>query len=182
VSGLFNSWTSTPMAPDALGSDYWSVDVPGAAVGQPYKFVLPYAAKPGRLNDRMDPYATSLTPDGFGRMNAVIASTTVVYEGGTYSTPAWNEAVLYELHIPTFNSDPTLQAAGTFDSAMVRLPELAQLGVNAIEVMPLGPNRRTSTRPGTLPLPGKESPPCLCAQRQPERRADQQQGKLRQSV
>ena len=153
VSGEFNSWTSTPMAPDAPGSNYWSVDVPGAAVGQPYKFVLPYAATPGRLNDRMDPYATSLAPDGFGRMNAVIASTEVVYEGGAYSTPAWNEAVLYELHIPTFNSDPAQPPAGTFDSAMVRLPELAQLGVNAIEIMPLGQfpgNAGTGYNPGYI--------------------------------
>jgi 1,4-alpha-glucan branching enzyme len=153
VSGLFNGWTSTAMAPDAPGSNYWSVDVPGAVVGDPYKFVLPYAADPGRNAYRMDPYATSLAPDGFGRMNAIVTSADAVYEGGSYSTPSWNEAVLYELHIPTFNSDPTLPPAGTFDTAMVRLPELTQLGVNAIEIMPLGQfpgNAGTGYNPGYI--------------------------------
>jgi 1,4-alpha-glucan branching enzyme len=138
VTGAFNGWTATPMAPDAPGCNYWSVDIPGAAIGQPYKFVLPYAAKPGRVNNRMDPYASSLAPDGFGGMNAVIASNTVPYDGGAHSTPKWNEAVLYELHIPTFNSDPVVPANGSFDSAMIRLPNLVQLGINAIEIMPLG--------------------------------------------
>jgi 1,4-alpha-glucan branching enzyme len=153
VAGDFNAWTPTPMAPDAPGSNYWSVDIPGAAVGQAYKFALPYAAKPERNAYRMDPYATSLAPDGTGGMNAVVASTAVAYEGGSYQTPAWNETVLYELHIPTFNAAPSPAAAGTFDTAMVRLPELAQLGVNAIEIMPLGQfsgNAGTGYNPGYI--------------------------------
>jgi 1,4-alpha-glucan branching enzyme len=153
VAGDFNGWTSIALAQDAPGSDYWSVDIPGANVGQAYKFVLPYAAKPGRNNLRMDPYATSLAPDGYGGMNAVVTDTTVAYEGAGYATPAWNEAVLYELHIPTFSSDPTKPPAGTFDTAMVRLPELAQLGVNAIEIMPLGQfpgNAGTGYNPGYI--------------------------------
>jgi 1,4-alpha-glucan branching enzyme len=153
VSGAFNGWTTTPMAPDESGGNYWSVDVPGAVVGQPYKFVLPYAAHPGRNAYRMDPYAASLAPDGSGNMNAIVTSTDIVYQGGAYNTPTWNEAVLYELHIPTFNSDPALPAAGTFDSAMVRLPQLTQLGINAIEIMPLGQfpgNAGTGYNPGYI--------------------------------
>ncbi len=139
VAGEFNGWsvTATPLARDGT-SNYWSVDVPGATVGQGYKFVLPYAAKPGRDPYRMDPYVRSLAPDGSGNLNAIVASTDAAYEGGAYTTPRWNEAVLYELHIPTFNASPAPAEPGTFDSAMVRLPELAQLGVNAIEIMPLG--------------------------------------------
>jgi len=105
VAGDFNGWTPTPMERDAPACTYWSVDVPGATVGQAYKFVLPYAAVPGRNAYRMDPYASSLKPDGSGNVNAVVASVSVPYQGGSYSTPPWNEAVLYELHIPTFNSD-----------------------------------------------------------------------------
>jgi 1,4-alpha-glucan branching enzyme len=137
VAGDFNGWsaTATPLARDGT-SNYWSVDVPGAAVGQAYKFVLPYAAKPGRNAFRMDPYARSIKPDANGVLNSIVASTDTPYEGGTYSTPLWNEAVLYELHIPTFNA--TAGSPGTFDTAMVRLPDLVQLGVNAIEIMPLG--------------------------------------------
>ncbi|MXP21150.1 malto-oligosyltrehalose trehalohydrolase [Gordonia sp. HNM0687] len=40
-------------------------------------------------------------------------------------------AVLYELHIGTFTPE------GTFDSAIERLPHLVELGVDAVEVMPV---------------------------------------------
>ena len=43
----------------------------------------------------------------------------------------WEEAVLYELHIGTFTAE------GTFAAARRRLPELAALGVTAIEIMPV---------------------------------------------
>ena len=64
VVGDFNGWspTATPLARDGT-SNYWSVDVPGAAAGQAYKFFLPYAAKPGRNAYRMDPYARSIKAD-----------------------------------------------------------------------------------------------------------------------
>ncbi len=149
VVGDFNGWspTATPLARDGT-SNYWSVDVPGATVGQAYKFFLPYAAKPGRNPYRMDPYASSVITDASGHMNAVIASKDTPYQGSSYSTPPWNEAVIYELHIPTFNATPGSPATstspaipaipGTFDTAMIRLPKLAALGINAIEIMPLG--------------------------------------------
>lgn len=138
VAGDFNGWsaTATPLARDVPGGNYWSVDVPGAKAGQAYKFVLPYAAKPGRDIYRMDPYVRSLVPDANGVMNGVVASTETAYEGGPYNTPAWNEAVIYELHIPTFNA--SAGSPGTFDSAMVRLRDLVELGINAVEIMPLG--------------------------------------------
>jgi 1,4-alpha-glucan branching enzyme len=152
VVGDFNSWSTaaTPLARDGT-SNYWSVDVPGAAVGQTYKFFLPYAGKPGRDAYRMDPYARSIKPDAKGVMNAVVASSDTAYEVSSYSTPPWNEAVLYELHIPTFNA--TAASPGTFDTAMMRLPELVQLGVNAIEIMPLGQfsgNASTGYNPGYI--------------------------------
>ncbi|MEJ7824535.1 MAG: malto-oligosyltrehalose trehalohydrolase [Solirubrobacteraceae bacterium] len=41
------------------------------------------------------------------------------------------EQVIYELHVGTFTP------AGTFDAAIEHLPELAELGITAIEVMPI---------------------------------------------
>src|SRR4051812_9828515 len=48
------------------------------------------------------------------------------------------ELVLYELHVGTFTPE------GTFDSAIAKLPGLAAIGVNAIELMPVAefPGRR----------------------------------------
>jgi 1,4-alpha-glucan branching enzyme len=137
VAGDFNNWspTANPMARDG-GSNYWSVDVPGAQAGQAYKFYLPYAARPGRNAYRMDPYARSIRQNADSTMNAVIAASDTAYQGASYRTPQWNQAVLYELHVQTFNAAPN--EPGTFDTAMLRLPDVAQLGVNAIELMPLG--------------------------------------------
>ena len=45
---------------------------------------------------------------------------------------AWEEAVIYELHVGTFTPE------GTFAAAAERLEELAALGVTTIELMPVG--------------------------------------------
>jgi 1,4-alpha-glucan branching enzyme len=137
VVGDFNGWTpgATPLARDGV-SNYWSVDVFGATVGQAYKFYIPYAANPGNSPYRVDPYASSIQQSN-GNMNALVASQDTPYVGGGYTTPAWNQAVIYELHIPTFSTQPD-GSAGTFDSALSKLPDLADMGINAIEIMPLG--------------------------------------------
>ncbi|MBN9659547.1 MAG: malto-oligosyltrehalose trehalohydrolase [Acidobacteria bacterium] len=55
-----------------------------------------------------------------------------------FSPRQWNEAVLYELHCGAFTSD------GTFAAARDRLKHLQDLGVTAVELMPLAdsPGRR----------------------------------------
>ncbi len=45
---------------------------------------------------------------------------------------AWDEAVIYELHIGTFTPE------GSFAAAAAKMPELAALGITAIEIMPVG--------------------------------------------
>jgi maltooligosyltrehalose trehalohydrolase len=47
-------------------------------------------------------------------------------------TPRVRELVIYEMHIGTFTPQ------GTFEAAIEHLPGLAALGINAIEVMPVG--------------------------------------------
>ncbi len=60
----------------------------------------------------------------------------------------WEEAVFYELHVGTFTP------AGTFCAAMERLDHLAELGVTAIELMPVAdfPGRRNWGYDGVLPF------------------------------
>ncbi|MDQ6729335.1 MAG: alpha-amylase family glycosyl hydrolase, partial [Actinomycetota bacterium] len=48
-----------------------------------------------------------------------------------FRPPALRDLVVYELHIGTFSP------AGTFDGAIAHLAELAELGVTAIEIMPV---------------------------------------------
>lgn len=49
--------------------------------------------------------------------------------------PSWNELVIYELHIDTFNRSRS-GVQGTFDDAKARLKYVSDLGFNAIEIMP----------------------------------------------
>jgi 1,4-alpha-glucan branching enzyme len=135
VAGEFNNWSKTAYALASEGNGYWSVDVPGAGVNQQYKFVLSNPI--GNQFWRMDPYARSITDDG-GNINGLIASSVEGYGTPGYSTPSWNELIIYELHIGTFTKDDAFNGKGTFASASTRLDYLKDLGVNAIEILPLG--------------------------------------------
>ncbi len=52
-------------------------------------------------------------------------------EPGSFTAPAMRDLVIYELHVGTFTAE------GTFEAAIPYLRELAELGVNAIEIMPV---------------------------------------------
>lgn len=54
----------------------------------------------------------------------------------SFSTPPWNETVIYEMHIGTFN-DTAGGLPGTFATAVTRLDQLQALGVNAVELLPI---------------------------------------------
>ena len=132
VAGSFNGWDAqdAPLAQE--GNGYWSVDVAGAQVNDQYKFVItnPNLAEPLWKND---PYARSMT-NSVG--NSVIADPDYLWQSVGYSTPPWNELVIYELHVGSFLFDPAGRSRrGDFDTVVSKLDYLQDLGVNAIEVM-----------------------------------------------
>ncbi len=132
VAGTFNSWSKTQDSLYSEGNGYWSVDIAAALVGHEYKFVM----NSGKANEtwRVDTYAREVR---HSNGNGLIAPSTPFQEPAGYSTPPWNELVLYELHVGTFNEDPHhFDHRGTFRSIIPRLPYLAELGINAIQLMP----------------------------------------------
>jgi 1,4-alpha-glucan branching enzyme len=133
VAGDFNNWspTATPLFSESNG--YWSADVPGAGVGNHYKFCILDATQSSLW--RNDPYARSIAP-GTGGLNSVIAATDDTYSTPGYGTPPWNELVIYELHIGSFAFNPASPVKfGSFDATIGKLDYLRDLGINAIEVM-----------------------------------------------
>ena len=54
----------------------------------------------------------------------------------SYTMPPWNELVIYEVHVGTFQFDGG--GRGTFNSLIAKLDYLVDLGVNAIEIMAAG--------------------------------------------
>ena len=131
VVGDFNSWYKDADFLDHEENGYWGRNVENAKAGQEYKFVL--RTPSGELY-RNDPYALQLT-NSIG--NGIIYNqSTFDWQGDSYVTPAWNELVIYEMHLGTFNKkDP--YHPGNFYTAIERLPYLRELGVNAIELMPV---------------------------------------------
>ena len=76
--------------------------------------------------------ASRFQPDGVHGPSEVIDPTAFAWTDAGWGGPAPDALVLYELHVGTFTK------AGTFTAATAMLPKLAELGVTAIELMPLG--------------------------------------------
>ncbi|MGI9289230.1 MAG: alpha-amylase family glycosyl hydrolase [Pseudomonadales bacterium] len=129
VAGVFNTWSSsaTPLANE--GNGYWSGDVAGAEPGDQYKFVV---FRDSQALWRNDPYAKDVT-SSVG--NSVIQAANFDWGLSRFVMPPWNELVIYELHIGTFNDQPG-GPPGNLDRAIQRLPYLRDLGINTIQVMP----------------------------------------------
>src|SRR5579871_889598 len=139
VVGTFNSWSDSANPLFLEGNGFWSVDVPGAKVNDEYKFAVtnPHIAAPLWKND---PYARQLTQSNG---NSVVADANFTWDSAGYVTPAWNDTVIYEVHVGSFKFDPTTEAAlgykrGTFQSLISKLDYLRNLGINMIEIMAAG--------------------------------------------
>lgn len=130
VAGDFNTWSTSANPLTAEGGGFWSQDIAAASVGDEYQYVI---ANSGSTYWRIDPYGEEVT-------NSV--GNTVVYDdnafswSGSFSTPAWNEMVIYEMHIGTFNDTPG-GGPGDFADAVARLNHLQDLGINCVKVMPI---------------------------------------------
>jgi 1,4-alpha-glucan branching enzyme len=132
VVGSFNDWKpeAHPMTRDDSGN--WYVDVPDAMARDEYRFHL--VTPSGELT-RIDPYAREVT-NSVG--NGVIHDKNFDWGEEFFPTPPWNEWVVYELHVGTFNdTEPDVDKAATFHDVIRRFDHLKKLGVNCLQVMPV---------------------------------------------
>ncbi len=102
---------------------YWSaIDSQGQA-GDRYKYRFDG-------HDWPDP-ASRFNPDGVHGAAQVIDPRDYQWGDDGWIAPQLSELIIYELHIGTFTP------AGTFLGAIEKLPHLVDLGVTAIEIMPV---------------------------------------------
>jgi maltooligosyltrehalose trehalohydrolase len=94
-----------------------------ARAGEDYVFVVGEHELP-------DP-ATRHQPAGLRGPSRIVDPRAFAWTDGGFVARPLHEQVIYELHIGTFTP------AGTFDVAIEHLPQLARLGITAIEVMPV---------------------------------------------
>ncbi len=132
VIGSFNGWDGrrSPLLAEANG--YWYTSVVEARVGDQYRFLL---STPQGEFKRIDPYAREVT-NSIG--NAIVHDPWFDWQGDDFQLAPWNELVIYELHVGTFNDMEDNAHPGKFPSITSRLDYLQKLGINAIEIMPIG--------------------------------------------
>ncbi|HEX4864690.1 MAG TPA: alpha-amylase family glycosyl hydrolase, partial [Acidimicrobiales bacterium] len=110
------------MTPGERG--WWRRDVEAAIPGTRYGFRL----DGGPI--RPDPRSRS-QPDGVHGLSEVIDPAGFEWTDSRWTGMSARGSVLYELHVGTFTPE------GTFDAAIERLDHLVELGVTAVEVMPV---------------------------------------------
>lgn len=130
--GSFNDWKKNKkvkLEPEDGG--YWSVTTDKLNAGDEYKYLI--QTEGGDWLDRNDPYARVLTNSAG---NAIVYVDQFDWEEDQFEIPTWNDLVIYEMHIGTFNVKEEGQP-GTFASAIERLDYLKDMGINCVEVMPI---------------------------------------------
>lgn len=120
-------------------NDGWFGLVTQADVGTRYSY---------RINDQInvpDP-ASRYNPDDVHSPSEIVNPSNYQWNDSEWQGRPWEEAVIYEIHIGTF----TLQ--GTFLAAIERLDYLVDLGITAIELMPIAdfPGKRNWGYDGAL--------------------------------
>lgn len=131
------------MTPEADG--YWTARVP-VQPGQRYMYRLD-----GDQTPRPDPASLS-QPDGVHGPSQVV-ELRPPENAGQWAGRSLNNYIIYELHVGTFTE------GGTFDSAIERLDHLVDLGVTAVEVMPIAqfPGARNWGYDGVYPFAVQDS-------------------------
>ena len=129
VTGSFNTWSEEAGSMDSEGNGFWYADVSNAKAGDEYRFLI---RSGGKLISRIDPYCREVT-NSIG--NGIISEPPGDWHSDPFPRPAWNELVIYEMHIGTFHR-PAEGQPGTFSDAIERLNHLRRLGVNAVQIMP----------------------------------------------
>ncbi|MFT3781968.1 MAG: malto-oligosyltrehalose trehalohydrolase [Nibricoccus sp.] len=104
---------------------YWSVFDPEGRAGDLYQYKL----SSGRL---LPDVVSRFQPQGVHGPSECIDPAVYPWRATNWVRPRWSGQATYELHIGTFTPE------GTYAAAIERLEAVRDLGVEAIEVMPVG--------------------------------------------
>lgn len=141
--GSFSNWEDIPMEKDEEGYFRTQVELEDGAYQ--YKFRVQsksWFLEADQWVDVVDPYATDIddpTQNGVVRIkDGSRIIDTYVWKHDDKPLPADRELVIYEMHVADFSggeADPL--ARGQYKHVVEKLDYLVELGINAIELMPL---------------------------------------------
>jgi len=141
---------------------YWHIFIEGLTEGQIYAFRVegPFEPEKGNLFDHkkvlVDPYAKAVTiGKNYSRIaaarpwdNCAQAMKSVVvdpdnydWEGDTFPSRPYSTTIIYELHVAGFTKDKSSglddEMRGTYAGLIKKIPYLKELGITAVELMPV---------------------------------------------
>ncbi len=133
VRGQFNGWgTGNPMTHDG---EFFAVYVANANDRQQYKYYF----NPGGIW-KPDARAKSLNP-GDNYNTYIENPLRYVWTSSTYNPPAFEDLIIYELHVGTFAGRNDSAASGAipalYSDLAAHVDHLAELGVTAVELCPI---------------------------------------------
>jgi len=163
--GVDDAWPNRVISIDPATNrtyHYWHVFVPGVKAGQIYGYRVngPFDPLSGMRFDSskvlVDPYGRgTVVPKNYSRDaaqmrgdNAAMAIKSVVtdthtydWEGDTPLNKPSAQTIVYEMHVRGFTRDPSsgvaAQKRGTFAGLVEKIPYLKELGITAVELMPV---------------------------------------------
>ncbi|TBR16862.1 malto-oligosyltrehalose trehalohydrolase [bacterium] len=155
----FGLWAPARSRVELLVTGPYEKAVPLARGADGYFTGVVENAPPGtRYLYRLDGGLSIPDPASLSQPEGVAGPSEVVDTAFDWKSPYWlglplGETVLYELHVGTFTKE------GTFDAAAKRLSALKDLGVTAVEVMPVGqfPGARGWGYDGVFPSAAQHS-------------------------
>jgi maltooligosyltrehalose trehalohydrolase len=114
--------TRTPMRARANG--WYETIMPAVGAGVRYRY---------RIDDELDvpDPASRFNPEGVHGWSLLVDPTRFDWQDEAWRGHDWHELVIYELHVGTFTQE------GTYAALIERLPDLARLGITALELLPL---------------------------------------------
>ena len=141
---------------------YWHIFVPGVKAGQLYGYRIwgPHEESKGQWFDPdkilLDPYAKAVVVPGsfrrdaftsFGKAicpsmkSAVLDCPAYNWEGDKHLRRPFSQTIIYEMHVRGFTRHPSAaieeSKRGTYAGVVEKIPYLLDLGITAVEMMPV---------------------------------------------
>jgi maltooligosyltrehalose trehalohydrolase len=120
--------------------EYWLLETTGLKAGNQYVFVLDGEELP-------DP-ASLFQPEGVHEASEAVNLNAHQWNDGDWKAPSLKDFIIYELHVGTFSEK------GDFNGVIEKLDHLLNLGITAIEIMPIAqfPGDRNWGYDGVFPF------------------------------
>lgn len=135
VIGDFNQWApSESCLLHARPGGHWTGFLREMKDGTPYQF---WVEGPGGGGPKRDPYARELEHKWPLPKCIIRSANTYPWQDWTWHTPNFRDLIIYELHVGTFYGDNREQRVAKFLDVVNRVEYLADLGVNALELLPI---------------------------------------------